>query len=272
MRRREAYSYGCLLVRLPKPLADKVRGFGMSLPNDRLYVCDGKGDIHGGRDNDPHVTLKYGITTIDPDEVARAVESVEPFEVRLGRCGVFHNQDSVVLKLRVDSPGLVALHHRVCLKLDHVDTYRDYRPHITVAYMVKDERDPYYYRRFYDDSFSGEGFVADQLEFSTPAGNRYTLPFNGGMSEVARRMDSAERVASRVLMARLDVRISPMEHKVELSDGRRTFAVVGRPYELDRLAKALKWDITTISRMRMDEAKAYVEEKAGRKVKWEESR
>lgn len=272
MRRREAYSYGCLMVRLPKPLADKVRGFGLSLPDDRLYVCDGKGDIQGGRDSIPHVTVKYGIMTIDPDEVARVVESVEPFEVRLGRCSVFHNEESVVLKLGVDSPGMVALHHNVCMKLDHVDTYRDYRPHITVAYLKKNDKDPYYYRKFYDDSFAGEGFVADQVEFSTPAGNHYVMSLNGGRSGVARMIDSAERVVSKVLHARLDVRVSPMEHKVELSDGRRTFAVVGRPYEIDRLAKTLKWDITTISRMRLDEAKAYVDKKAGRTVKWEESR
>ena len=193
-RRREAYTYGCLMAKLPAPLADRVRAFSMTVPDERLAVVDGSYGP-GGREDDPHVTLKYGLKTADPDDVMAVLEGVEPFEVTLGRCGVFHNPEYVVMKLGASGRGLYELNRKVSAHIPNVDSHGEYRPHVTVAYLEKDETDPYYYRAFQDESLEGERFAVDSLEFTTPAGNRYVLPLNGRKSRAARRVASAERVA-----------------------------------------------------------------------------
>lgn len=266
MKRREAYSYGCLMVTLPEPLAEKVRGFGASIPDGRLFR--GNEDAPGGRVEKVHITVKYGLLTDDPEEMEAVVEDVEPFPVTLGRSGAFYNKDAVVLKIGVESKGLVALNRKVCLMLNHTNTYPDYRPHVTVAYLAKDQFDPYYWREWCVDDFTGDSFGVDQLEFLTPGGNRYVMPLNGSRALAARRTASTERVA-RLALARLDVRVSPMEHKVELSDGRQVALLQGRLYEIDRAVKDLKWDISRMTRMELRDAMAFVDEKTGRRgLKW----
>ena len=265
MRRREAYSYGCLMIRLPRPIAEKVMGFGASIPDDCLFTGDSESS---GREHDIHITIKYGLKTVDPDEIEKVVEGVEPFSVELGRCGVFHNDECIVLKLAVESKGLMALNNKVCLALDHRDKHVIYRPHVTVAYLNKNHQDPYYYRQFCVDDFKGEVFGVDQLDFTTPKGNRYIIPLNGKRSKVARRVGSAERVAG-MIVAKIDVRISPMEHKLELSDGRQMAQMVGRPFDIDRAVAKIKWDTSRLTRMNLKEAMEFIDEKLGvQKLKW----
>ena len=250
------------MVKIPRPLALEVDKLADALPEE--YLFRGNEDAPEGRQKDAHITLKYGIVSFDPEEAERVVESVEPFEVALGRMGVFHNEESIVLKLGVQSKGLMALNKRVCLLMDTVSRYREYYPHVTVGYLKKDERDTYYYRTMYDDRLEGESFWVDQLEFSTPAGNKYVIALNGSRSKVAKEM-----------VARVDVTVSPMERRVELTDGRRRITLTGRPGDLDRAVKALKWDVTRMTRMSFEVAKEFVDgrvEDLGLRLKWSESR
>ena len=79
--------------------------------------------------------------------------------------------------------------------LPYADSHIEYRPHVTVAYLAKDAKDPYSFRSLYDDSLEGERFSVDQVSFTTPGGNEYVMPLLGGKAAVARRMASAEVVA-----------------------------------------------------------------------------
>lgn len=267
---KQAYSYGCLMIQVPNPLADGVLRLAAAIPDDLLF--EGNEDAPGGRAVDPHVTVKYGLQTFDPEDVMSAIEEIEPFIVTIGRCGVFHGEKNIVLRLAIESPGLMALNRRICSCVKHVDTFREYRPHLTIAYMERNDKDPYYYREFYDNSLAGEKFGVDQLVFTTKAGNRYVIPLIGKKTKVARRVASTERVA-RAVEAKLDVRISPMEKRIELSDGRQTVELVGKPYDVERLAKDLKWDVTRLTRMSLREAQAFIDEKVGsRKLRWEASK
>lgn len=207
-------------MRLPEPLHGEVLAFADSIPEERLFC--GNEDAPGGKAVESHITLKYGLTTFDEDEVARVVGSFDPFEVRMGRCGVFNNEDSIVLKIGIQSKGLVALNKRVCLLMDTVSRYREYLPHATVAYLRKDPKDPYYYRSLYDDRLEGESFWVDRLDFKTPAGNRYVVALNGSKSRVARAVCSAERVArSDARMLAEELVVGGMRKRREAGEGRR---------------------------------------------------
>ena len=195
LKRRIAFSYGCVMVRLPEPLSEEVRSYGASIPS--VYLVKGNEDAPSGLSNDVHITVKYGLLEDDLEKVAGVIAGTEPIVVRLGRASIFHNENEAVLKLGVESPGLKALHHKLAGSLRNVNTYRDYRPHVTIAYMVKKEDDPYYYRTFFNDSFEGREFKVGQVLLSRSNGQKFTISFGGDvMSMESERIDRIASVVS----------------------------------------------------------------------------
>lgn len=189
-----AFSYGCVMIRLPRPLADEVRGYAASIPPAFLKKTE---DASTGVPDDIHITVKYGVLTENAEEVATAIAGTYPVVVRLGRAGIFHNPTEAVLKIGVESLGLRELFNRVNHGLRTVTTYRDFRPHVTVAYLVKREEDPYYYRAFFSDAFEGREFEADQVVFSAASGQKSIISFGGEV--IPLEMARAARIASRMI-------------------------------------------------------------------------
>lgn len=195
-----AYSYGCVMVRLPELLAEEIRSYGASIPSQ--YLKTGNEDAPSGLPKEIHTTVKYGLMEEDPVRVAEVIAGTEPIVVTLGRASIFHNENQAVLKLGIESPGLRALHNKLCSNLRHVNTYRDFRPHVTVAYLVKRDDDPYYYRQFFDDSFAGRQFEVRQLEFSSASGLKCQISLHGGCEM---RQESAELLMiAKNLMSDMD--------------------------------------------------------------------
>jgi len=173
----EAYSLGCLLARLPEPLASRIREIAGAIPDEFVHD-DEDGEL--GREDSPHVTVKYGLHTSDPDEVMEKVSGWPAFPITLGKTSVFHGDgDFVVLKLGVQSRDLMALNRHVSKVFDVTDTHPQYRPHVTIAYMVKNPEDPYYYREFYTDEFEGQVVEIEELEFSPADGPKHIIPLGG---------------------------------------------------------------------------------------------
>lgn len=168
MRILLAHEYGCLMARLPEALAKKVRAFALSIPSDWIKHDDGESGIEG----DVHVTVKYGIHTQDLADVSAAISEVMPFWIRLGRISSFHSPEAVVLKIGVQSPELFRFNKLVCNRLEHTNTFPVYKPHVTVAYLKKDEMFPYYYREFCQNCFEGQEFLVDTVVFSSSDGKK----------------------------------------------------------------------------------------------------
>lgn len=189
-----AYSYGCVMVRLPELLAEEIRSYGASIPSQ--YLKTGNEDAPSGLSKEIHTTVKYGLMEEDPVRVAEVIAGTEPIVVTLGRASIFHNENQAVLKLGIESPGLRALHNKLCSNLRHVNTYRDFRGHVTVSYLIKREDDPYYYRAFYSDEFEGMEFIADRVVFSTAGGTKYVTDFNGNWWTMAE--DRIGRIARKM--------------------------------------------------------------------------
>lgn len=190
MRTIEAYSYGCVMLELPKALADKVMAISAAIPDDDIYD-DGDGT---GREDQPHVTVKYGLHTADPKKVRKVLEGRPPVSAELGAMSIFHNEDYAVLKIGVRSPDLVKLHRLISKNLECTESHPVYHPHVTVAYLKHRADDPYWYRDLYDDNLDGEQFESDTLLFSTADDDDYDVKLKG--------MDTAnvaERVARKFI-------------------------------------------------------------------------
>ena len=186
---REAYSYGCLMAVIPESLAKKVRDFGKAIPDD-LISDDGSGEK--GRQEEIHITVKYGIHTSDVAEVLNVIEKVQPLKAVLGKASVFWNDD-IVIKIGVQSRDLAKLSAKVHRELECTDTYRDYKPHMTVAYVKKDEKDPYWFQKYLTNDLEGTEVVIDELVFSTPDGQKYKILLKEDKME-----DKISKIAAKV--------------------------------------------------------------------------
>jgi 2'-5' RNA ligase len=159
-RSRVAYSYGCLMANLPDDVAARVRGFAALIPDDDLYD-DGSGEH--GREEDPHITVKYGLHTDDGGKVAEKLQGREVAYATLGRMSVFENEKFTVLKVDIASDCLHKLNTFISETFAHTDSFPVYHPHVTIAYLRKGVD----WRKYACDLFQGMSVTFDTLVYST---------------------------------------------------------------------------------------------------------
>lgn len=121
------HEYSCVMLRLPPELAAGVKAMAASIPDEDLAP--------DGREDDPHVTVKFGLHTNDVNEVRDVLTGVGPVGVRFGGVSLFENEEHDVVKLDVSGQSLHALNSIVSHELECTDTHPTYKPHCTIAYV-----------------------------------------------------------------------------------------------------------------------------------------
>lgn len=171
----DTYDYASTSIQAPDEIADFIMEWGrLNIPDDVL--------AEDGRENHPHVTVKYGLTTRDlPPELSEIAKTTKPFPIFMGVISLFTtNPKHDVVKIDVESPVLRALNKRVSGAIPHEDAYPTYHPHLTVAYVQKGTCG----HLDGDDPFKPEG-VAHEF---TAYGMTYSAP---GDEEDAARLKTA---------------------------------------------------------------------------------
>lgn len=162
------YDYASTSIILPSEVGDFLIEWGrLNIPDDVLHMDEDGGK---GREREPHITVKYGLKVQElPAELKAVVEETPPFTVFMGKVSLFANSPEYdVVKIDVESPALRQLNQRVSNVVPHDDTYPQYHPHITLAYVEKgscrhlEGDDP-----FKEDELPRE-FLASGLQFSGP--------------------------------------------------------------------------------------------------------
>jgi len=162
----ELHEFGAVMLELPEPLSKRIADLAAAIPDEYLV----KREAH------PHVTVKYGLTTLNDAEIRVLVEGSGPIQLTLGPYAIFRNPGEDVLTVLVASEQLYALRNT----LEHGSGWddghpwqEDYLAHITIAYFVPGFADAY-------DSevspFLGEIVTIDQAVWSPKEG--------GGPAEV----------------------------------------------------------------------------------------
>jgi len=126
-----------------------------------------------GREGEFHITVLYGLTSDSARDVAVLAKSFGPVTVRIGEVWVFEDdgeRGSDVVKLDIESEDLHRLRGRL-ETLDHQSTYRDYRPHITLAYVLPGEGAKY----AGETELTGTEITFDQLQFSHRDGSKTAI-------------------------------------------------------------------------------------------------
>lgn len=87
----------------------------------------------------PHVTITYGLVTTDIQEIAATIGPFPPLGIAIGKMGVFiadSQRDSDVVKLDVGVAAGIETIREKLLALEQITTYKNFYPHITLAYVL----------------------------------------------------------------------------------------------------------------------------------------
>ena len=164
------HDYSSTQVNLPKETTRAIKDFGFKIPDKELYTE--KGDDSYGREDKPHITVRYGLETTDVKDIAPAFEGIDPIKVRFGKVSIFESDNYDVVKIDVESAGL----HKANKKVGETvslpgETFKDYAPHATIAYVKKGEGKKY----IGDKSLEGQEAVIDSVFLSAKDGGMYEI-------------------------------------------------------------------------------------------------
>jgi 2'-5' RNA ligase len=162
-------SFSSLQCDLPREIADQIYHWGVdNIPSDEL-------DPTEGREKNIHVTVKFGIHTTDPSEVANVLVSQGPIKAKLDQIMIFRADEYDVVVIKVDSPALHKVNALLAKHLECTDTYPTYQPHVTIAYVKKGQGDRYEGR----EDFKGWEMVFDKALLSGKDYRSTTIPLRG---------------------------------------------------------------------------------------------
>lgn len=156
------FEFSSIQIPLPPELAQEVESWGrVHIPEDILCKEEGT----QGREDYPHITVKYGINSEDPEEAIELLKPEAPVKYKLGKVSLFKNEDKPfdVVKVEIISPDLHRLNKKISENLKVTDTFPTYKPHVTIAYVQKGKADGLEG----NTDFQGLGAEALQLEFSS---------------------------------------------------------------------------------------------------------
>lgn len=149
--------------------AQTMLGMVNEIPARELVADEGD----GGRETDPHVTVKYGLHFQTPSQRLReALRQFGPVTLTFGRTSLFKSKDADVLKVDIDSPDLHRLNKLITRLLPTHETYPTYIPHATLAYLKPGKGKHYVGSR----ALAGTKVKMDSVLFSGKNGHKEMLP------------------------------------------------------------------------------------------------
>ena len=134
-----------------------------------------KDDLSGyGKETEPHITIKYGLHTGNFKEVHDLLKDVKPIVATLGKISLFENDEDVI-KVDIKGKDLHDLNKYISDNLKCTDTYPDYNPHMTIAYVKKGAGKKY----IKNSDFENKKIVFNEIEFSNKNGNKEKIILKG---------------------------------------------------------------------------------------------
>jgi len=127
-------SYGCVMLFFDFPNMYKVQD---AIDPDDVY--EDPDDDSFGFEDEPHVTLLYGLhDEVTDEEVKGVLDKFEFKPITLSKLSLFDNPDYDVLKFDIGNDGGGHILYEVnkeLKKFPFTSDYPDYHPHSTVAYL-----------------------------------------------------------------------------------------------------------------------------------------
>ncbi len=167
------HSYSNTDVAVPKIVANKMLDLGKAIPVREIYTD--KDDPSYGLETRPHITVRYGLSTDNPADL-RKLSDLPPITVEMGEVSIFETDKYDVVKVDIESEGLRAANKKVGELVDVPgETYKDYKPHATIAYVKKGEGKKYIGNK----SLLGQTFEIDEINLVDRNGEEHPIKLTG---------------------------------------------------------------------------------------------
>lgn len=158
-------------VALPAHLGRRIRAIAALIPDGHLGA--------DGREDDPHVTLKYGLHANNSGKARSVLQATRPIAITLGKTSIFPPSESssgdAVLKVDVESEDLHRINGALAKAIAHTDSHPTYHPHVTIAYVKPEHADQYVGLADVD----GQTATIDHVVFSGKDGHKVSIPLSG---------------------------------------------------------------------------------------------
>jgi|TARA_R110000851_G_scaffold47424_1_gene115052 2'-5' RNA ligase len=134
-KKGDSHSYGCVMLffDIGKGNWKKIQSM---IDDDDIYTEEG--DESYGRENEPHVTILYGLHDDIPDAtIEELVNEITPTKLVLKKISIFENDKFDVVKFDITgvSKGRLEKMNAKFAELPHTTDYPDYHPHATIVYV-----------------------------------------------------------------------------------------------------------------------------------------
>ncbi|MEQ1763218.1 MAG: 2'-5' RNA ligase family protein, partial [Pyrinomonadaceae bacterium] len=166
---QDVHKFSSTQVNLPAAQTKQVLDLGQQLIADEDVYID-PADPSYGREENPHITVKWGLHTSDANDVRKILSAEKPFKVKLGKISTFpagEDREYDVVKIDVDSPELHRINKLIGDGTEVTTTFPDYKPHVTLAYVNKGKGAKYAGR----DDLAGTEIEFKSIAFSGKDGN-----------------------------------------------------------------------------------------------------
>lgn len=169
------YDYASTQVNLSGDIAKRIMDWGKeNIPDEKVYDTD----EDKGRDDDPHITILYGIVDDAPQQVIDLFQGKPPVTATLGKVSFFENDDYDVVKISVESEDLAEFQKILWDGVEHESDYPEYKPHITIAYVKPGSGSLY----SGITEFEGTEVTFDTVVFSPSDGEKTNIPLGVGIA------------------------------------------------------------------------------------------
>jgi len=167
---KTVHDYSNTQVNLPEESAKPIKDLAQKIPEEELYTEPDNNDY--GREDAPHITVRYGLETTNPKDIEPAFKDLGPVKVKFGKVSIFETDNYDVVKVDIESPDLEKANKKVGETVDLPgETFKDYKPHATIAYVKKGEGKKY----IGDKSLEGQETVIDSIFLSSKDGKMHEI-------------------------------------------------------------------------------------------------
>jgi len=133
-KNKEEKTFGCVMMDTKIPDWEEYHTAGIDeedvyiKPHDKSY----------GLEEQPHITVVYGIheDEIDEETIANVIkENMKPLTVTIDAVDIFEGDEYDVVKYNVPVTDQLMEYRKLFLKFPNTQSYPDYHPHMTIAYV-----------------------------------------------------------------------------------------------------------------------------------------
>ena len=169
------YDYASTQVNLPEAIAKRVMDWGKeNIPDDEISDTD----ENQGREDNPHITILYGIVDQSPQPVIDLLQGKPQVKATLGKISIFENDDYDVVKIGVESDDLAEFQEIIWDEVEHESDYPEYKPHVTIAYVKPGSGSLY----SGSTEFEGTEIIFDTVVFSSSDNEKTDIPLSSGIA------------------------------------------------------------------------------------------